>query len=142
MPKCVSGPCAWPASVRSQAWGLDLAERLVDRDHEVREWAVRTLGQIGDPTPVPRLIEATGDADAQVREWAIRGLGAIARRADGSRRSFTHRATRAPKCANGPCAPWGEHGDPAATSAIEERLDDDNEEVREWARKALEQLVN
>jgi len=58
---------------------MDVTDTLLDflksPDHELRQYAALSLGEIGDPRAVPALIDALYDKDMNVRFHAIEALG-------------------------------------------------------------------
>lgn len=113
-----------------------LLRLLSDADEEVRDFAAMMLGSLRDPRAVGPLVRALGDADVNVRHAAAASLGHI-----GAAEAV------APLIEALKTEPWlqypaitalGEIGDPRATPALVELLDD--ELLRGPALEALGRL--
>ncbi|HVS65864.1 MAG TPA: HEAT repeat domain-containing protein [Thermoanaerobaculia bacterium] len=103
---------------------------------EARQWAARSLGELGDDTAIDSLVFALEDPDAEVREWAIRALGSLrARRAAGA--LISSLGDRSPEVREWAVRSLGVTGDPSALDPLIGRLEDEDVQVREWAARAL-----
>lgn len=71
-------PPAAPAIAQHPSEGRsDVLGRLEDESAQVREWATRVLGALGDSRAVPAISARLGDQSADVRYWAQRALEAL-----------------------------------------------------------------
>lgn len=54
-----------------------LVEALKDKDWNVRNWAAKALGQIGEVRAIQPLVQAAGDQERRIQESAITALGGM-----------------------------------------------------------------
>jgi hypothetical protein len=113
---------------------------LSDPDAQVREYAAKELGIIGDPGSVPPLIGALKDSDPLVRQSAALALGEIKDR----RATVPLIATLKdldPLVRRNAALALGEIGDPRAAVPLSNALKDADPRVREFAADAITLLA-
>lgn len=114
-----------------------LIRSLDDADADVREWAARSLAEIGDERAVWPLIERIrDDANADVREWAIRALAWLGD-PDATDPLINALDDAHPDIREWAVRSLGVLQDERMVSPLIERLGDDHPAVREWSARAL-----
>ena len=113
---------------------------LLDRSPSVRRAIVRTLGNIGDPTAVPSILQLLRDEETQVLLQAIAALGSLK---DKRGKGPLVVLLRDPKEAVRGRAAWalGEIRDRGALESLRICLKDSSEEVRENAALAIQKIL-
>jgi len=116
----------------------DMAAKLKDEDHDVREAARQALEMMGSPA-VPALLEMLQDGDVQARALAARALGALGdvSARDGLVEALADKSlwVRAPAAES-----LGSLRDASAVPALVNALRDPEAEVQQAAAAALRQI--
>ena len=124
-----------PASVQG------LIAALRDKDNDVRAQSAQALGEIGDAAAAPALLERLDqDLIPEVRTYAATALAEIAA-PDAAEKLIAHlTGEQDPKALAATAYALGRLHDPRAKAPLERLLASPHEEVRVYAKEALEAL--
>lgn len=111
-----------------------LIKALKDKDIDVREWAGRALGKIGDGKAVEPLIQALKDENKHIRRTAAEALGDI-----GDERAIEP-LIQTMKGKYGIVGVVTARGDKGLVGSIIQNMKDEEESIKKAAKEALDKI--